>query len=152
MLLLVHSYNEHVRSTMPINSIISIPVKREPMLYHVSMATLFLSSRLWPGIMLHIRTGKDLSACQVSVTLAMHLLTIPCGVTGAMHYTQKKIIDFICIFTTIFSPINALLGHSIGLRFPFIISLIFSSKCNYYSIYSFHKYSTLFYSMSTVFA
>ena len=50
---MVYSYNEHVRSTMPINTTTNIPVKREPMLYHVSMATLFLASRLWPGIKFH---------------------------------------------------------------------------------------------------
>ena len=45
--------------TMPMNSTINIPVKREPMLYHVSMATLFLASRLWFTIILN---RKNLSA------------------------------------------------------------------------------------------
>ena len=129
---------------MPINATTNIPVKRESMLYHVSMAMLFLASRLWPGIMLHYHFKP--------IRIYRHALTdytMWCYRSHALH-AINSLISF--VFSLLFSPINALLSHPVCLRFHFIISLLFSSKCNCYSICSIHKYSILFYSMSTVFA
>ena len=76
--------------TIPINSSTNIPDTREPMLYHVSMETLFLASRLWPGIMLHyhfkpVRIYRHARWVWPGLCTDW-LYTMWCS--GAMHYTQ----------------------------------------------------------------